>query len=474
MSTPHDVPSAVSPPLALAEVERETFRRRIAQLEREVAQLKVALGRTGAPYPISEDHPDRTVVAEDEEGPRLPPELLLRVAQILDASPDFTQVEMGAGIPTFRNRSLVTLIRMTRMSRACYHLLSPLLACYEAAGRGEWTGNGSFQTLWRLSIGPNTDSVQRMSLPAPERFFASAYSMLLRRFGNLRSLSAKVDNLILLVTFFTLPLPVLEDLKVSILGDRKLSYPGMRLFRLPLPPVLRKLTVQVLPDAVLVASFLLSCHGRLEPDILVHRGDGPGGSVVVAQFVQELPDQVLRMWTRFTPCGWTIFRALATRRAFKPTTVHAANTDVAEILDFQWMQLMGSVRHLSLNWLGLEKLGAFRVWPALQVLHVDHLDISKRDDPQSVAAFAEEVRRLPNRAQLTVREFWVQDLVGRDSDVLRKASHLDLKVENEEALLVWWEAHGQEGGVSAGGPAPTDAAGADGGAVGAAADAVQP
>ncbi|KAI9002181.1 hypothetical protein DFJ74DRAFT_453888 [Hyaloraphidium curvatum] len=95
--------------LVAAEEDRAALRRRVAALEREAARLQAALARADLPLPVDLDATADSLPAGDgEERPRLPPELLLRVAEFLGCYRDRGRC---SGWPGRRRRATASSVR---------------------------------------------------------------------------------------------------------------------------------------------------------------------------------------------------------------------------------------------------------------------------------------------------------------------------------------------------------------------------
>ncbi|KAI9034695.1 hypothetical protein DFJ74DRAFT_701079 [Hyaloraphidium curvatum] len=119
---------------------------------------------------------------------------------------------------------------------------------------------------------------------------------------------------------------------------------------------------------------------------------------------------------------------------------------------FECLARQDSVRSLYLHRYCVERLDSIVVWPALQELTLRQVRIGDQDTPETMRAFAEELRKLPTRAKLEACKFdllsW-KDLeddrtpddarrVSRCLEVLRTAEHVDLEIPDRNGEIASW------------------------------------
>ncbi|KAI9015397.1 hypothetical protein DFJ74DRAFT_644931 [Hyaloraphidium curvatum] len=454
--------------LAAAERERDALRGRVADLERAVAVLQDALVRARAPIRIELDVP---LKPRDDVRPVLPPELLLQVAEWALLRPPSGEDEIVLEDAQLRRRRL---LGMAMMSRACYRLLAPLLVSCVDVDAVALKGKALFRAVSGVSHGSQANAVRTLVLSEQRTMSALASGVvcdIVGRFTRLRSLELGLCAFDDVGELFSLPLEELEELRLELRPTTSSTLEeefGDERFRLP--PLLRKLTVTGLAYARVVAAFLRSCHGRLEPDfwLLLRAFDSQQAA---DEFVERMPDEVLSLWKRFTVEDWQLFSALVARPSFRPESIDASGSEpdysdeAADLHDFECLLLLPSLKHLHLNAVEVRpRLGDVRLPPNLQTLRIDNLWIDSDDDPASVARFAEELRRLPARPVLTVNRFW--DSFVRDSlwagplvprrllrclEVLRESDAADVRFDDLVELTEWACGNGIGGAGDEGG-----------------------
>ncbi|KAI9027031.1 hypothetical protein DFJ74DRAFT_662832 [Hyaloraphidium curvatum] len=398
-------PPAVQEGGPLADAERETFRRRIAQLERRVALLEGVLDRAGIPLPIDEGSYGEIQGAG--YGPRLPAKLLVRVADFVERKCDST------------------FVRMTRMSRACYHLLAPRLKStpdlkVDAEHRVRRPG-ALFEKLWGTATGQHAHAVRELTVMDNDELHASLLIAVLGRFTNIRYLWIDAYTAGEFLALFSLPLSALEELRITLPYDRRLFFPG-DIPRIRPPPSLRKLTLWGHADTSIATAVLSACpQAGVELNLWMFVGPRAEHNRAALEFAEEIPAHVVAAWDRFTPQDWRIFRALVRRSGFQPTVIDNLEAECFEkkdevcLADLQLMAWLGTVHHLKLNVLSLPQLSDFRPWPELQTLRIGRgagryssdrgLELKGTDGPESVAEFALGLRGL-TKAAVALGDGW--------------------------------------------------------------------